>query len=272
MRIPRTAASAVLATLVIATPGVSFADPLCGDVNQSDTVTSSDALLVLRDAVGQAVELQCPAFATPPDCGNGDAESEEVCDGEDLRAKTCATEAPLTPFGTLGCHDDCSGFDLDHCVGRFDASGDTIIDWQTGLEWEKKDAADGAANLTDVHDADNKYTWGSVLPPYAPDGSAFTDFIGRLNGSADAVCYASHCDWRLPSVSELHGIRVEGCAAPPCVVDPGFLPAIPDYHWSSSTYGGAFNGAVAVTFSDYVNDLADGKTGSHYVRAVRTRP
>jgi hypothetical protein len=40
--------------------------PICGDVNESLTVTSGDALLVLRSAVGQPVALQCgdcPAVA-----------------------------------------------------------------------------------------------------------------------------------------------------------------------------------------------------------------
>ena len=38
------------------------AEPVCGDVNDSDTVTSADALFVLRSAVGQPVSLVCPDF------------------------------------------------------------------------------------------------------------------------------------------------------------------------------------------------------------------
>jgi hypothetical protein len=37
------------------------AQPICGDVNDSGGVTSSDALAVLREAVGQPVDLVCDA-------------------------------------------------------------------------------------------------------------------------------------------------------------------------------------------------------------------
>jgi hypothetical protein len=263
-------ASAALTAIVLVAVRSSFAaDPLCGDVNQSDTVTSSDALLVLKTAVGQSIELQCPAFATEPTCGNDDAEPGEACDGPELRGKTCETETPETPYGTLEC-DACEAIFTGACKGRFDDSGATIIDRESGLEWERKDAANGIANPDNDHDADNKYTWGLATAP-PPDGTAFTEFIGRLNGSAGAGCYDNKCDWRLPTEFELHTIRVLGCATPPCVVDPAFLPTISDYYWSSSTYFGAPNGAIAVEFSDYVNDLGDGKSSAHYVRAVRTR-
>jgi hypothetical protein len=262
----RIVGAALTAIVLVAAPPSFAADPVCGDVNQSDTVTSSDALLVLRDAVGQPVELQCPAFATEPTCGNDDAEPGEPCDGIDLRGKTCATETPLTPYGTLYC--DACALATHACTGRFDESGPTIIDREFDLEWERKDASDGNADPANVHDADNVYTWGSMLAP-APDGTAFTDFIGRLNGSTGAGCYRERCDWRLPTEFELQTIRVVECANPPCVVDAAFLPAIADYYWSSTTYFGAPNGAVAVAFSDNPNDLGAGKSSAYYVRAVR---
>jgi hypothetical protein len=46
-----------LAAFVLSTPVEARA--VCGDVNASSTVTSSDALAVLREAVGQNVDLTC---------------------------------------------------------------------------------------------------------------------------------------------------------------------------------------------------------------------
>src|SRR6185369_6775978 len=37
-------------------------------------------------------------------CGNGVGQPGEVCDGLDLNGKTCESEAPTTPFGTLACN------------------------------------------------------------------------------------------------------------------------------------------------------------------------
>jgi hypothetical protein len=50
--------------------------------------------------------------------------------------------------------------------------------YDAGLQWEQKDNLDGTANLEDPHDADNGYPWSSNSGP--PDGTAFTDFLGRL--------------------------------------------------------------------------------------------
>jgi hypothetical protein len=38
-------------------------DPVCGDVNASGGVTSSDALAVLKKGVGQDVTLKCPPLS-----------------------------------------------------------------------------------------------------------------------------------------------------------------------------------------------------------------
>jgi hypothetical protein len=54
---------ALLLSLVVAGSTASWAGivlgPVCGDVNGSSTVTSNDALLVLRKGVGQSVALKC---------------------------------------------------------------------------------------------------------------------------------------------------------------------------------------------------------------------
>src|SRR5690348_13081450 len=87
--IRRSGISWSIATLLTMSGQAAFAvEPLCGDVNTSGTVSSSDALLVLKNAVGQPVELECPPFAVASTCGNGLTELGEACDGLDLNGKT----------------------------------------------------------------------------------------------------------------------------------------------------------------------------------------
>src|SRR5713101_3450419 len=65
---------------------------------------------------------------------------------------------------------------------RFVDNGDgTVTDHQTGLQWEKKVALDDTPNLADPHDADNNYTWNTTIGGTDPNGTAFTDFLGKLN-------------------------------------------------------------------------------------------
>jgi hypothetical protein len=44
---------------VLLTAGSAGAQPVCGDVDESNDVTTTDALAVLKSAVGQAIELTC---------------------------------------------------------------------------------------------------------------------------------------------------------------------------------------------------------------------
>jgi len=58
----RCATSALLAVFLSAGTAIAGGlppEPICGDVNVSNTVTSSDALLVLKSSVGQPVTLEC---------------------------------------------------------------------------------------------------------------------------------------------------------------------------------------------------------------------
>ncbi len=48
-----------------------------------------------------------------PQCGNNKAEESEVCDGTDLRNRTCGNLG--FEGGDLGCLDDCSGYDTSGC-------------------------------------------------------------------------------------------------------------------------------------------------------------
>ena len=190
---------------------------------------------------------------------------------------------------------------------RFVACGDGLRVWDTatGLTWEKKtnpSAAGGATEIeyadgrtcaastasphptcADPHDVLNRYQWSTAGT--AADGAAFTDFLPRLNGTlpAGSACFAGHCDWRLPEISELQTILVgsDGSTATgqamtcdttgPCI-DPAFAvlggrTASSDY-WSASSLAtdpsfawlAAFNIGLVVSPS---------KTADIFVRAVR---
>lgn len=92
---------------------------------------------------------------------------------------------------------------------RYGLNGDgTVTDYDTGLQWEQK-TDDGS-----VHDMDNRYCWSTALPGNErPDGSLFTEFLAQLNDcrtsdpkDVESPGFAGHCDWRVPSVTELADI------------------------------------------------------------------
>ncbi len=265
---------------------------VCGDVDDSGSVGAPDALRVLRKAVGQNLTLVCECGGTcaedlaeclaRPECGNQVLEAGEECEANDLDGASCA----LLGFagGTIGCSAGCL-LDTTACYEeRFDTSGPTIIDRETGLEWEKKDAGNDVQNITNPHDADNLYTWADFLS--VPNGSVFDDFLVRLNspigpgaaapddenpdlGPTATGCYANHCDWRLPTVQELQTIlqgKFPSCANP--CVHPEFAPGTDGYQWSVSTVSQNTNSAWRVNLTDG-GIAAHQKTQSSLARAVR---
>jgi hypothetical protein len=153
------------------------------------------------------------------------------------------------------------------CVGdRWIDDGDgTVTDNLTTLQWEMKTDLDGTANALDPHDADNAYTWTATGT--AADGTVFTDFLATLN----TACFAGHCDWRLPTLLELHTILAGShpCTTSPCI--PAiFGPTATDLYWTSITISGP-PGPASVRLVSFHDGYASSweKTSSYRVRAVR---
>lgn len=221
---------------------------VCGDVNGNGTITASDALSVLRKAVGQTVDLFCAGAGQPLKTG------QTIC---------------FDASGTMNAVIDCAGTGQD---GEFQAgvarsftdNGDgTITDSTTGLVWEKL-SDDGS-----IHDKDNTYSWSN----------AFVVKVAALNTGS----FAGHNDWRLPNRLELETLLHLGTAQPAsypefdagCVPDCTVLTcscnptgAAQVIFWSSSSYAVASSNAWVVNFSDG-HVYPDVKFLGYQVRAVR---
>ena len=157
---------------------------------------------------------------------------------------------------------------------RFVDNGDgTVTDNKTGLMWEKKTTAVGSGiDLANPNDVDNYYTWHAGSGSTAPTGTAFTNFLDKLNGQAGpGTGFAGHYDWRLPTLEELQGIvdpSAPGCGSGGPCIDAVFGPTQSDLYWSSSSYQNFPGFAWSVFFLDGSTG-AGPKTLFTYVRAVR---
>jgi hypothetical protein len=200
-------------------------------------------------------------------CGNGVIEVGEDCDVGDLNGETCATQGQ---FGDgLDCGPGCV-FDTSGCSAtRYEDTGlGSVIDHQTGLEWQKTD------DLGGLTDKDNTYRWSASSDE--PDGTAFTEFLYGLNdcessGGATVTSggYAGHCDWRMPQIDEL--LTTVDCSfGNPCIDQSVFGPTASEFYWSASTYllNSADAWSVSFNSGNPVGLIKDFTNGVRF-RAVR---
>ncbi len=202
----------------------------------------------------------------------GKADASAACQSK-FQAALSRAEHIAVAAGTTAC--------------RFIDNGDgTVSDLDTGLQWEKKDNNYGDS---DPHGVVNPYKWcdGAYLtftctnPTNPPDGTAFTDFLAKLNcgastdgGASTPItgCFAGHCDWRLPSIVELQGIiNPTQCTGvdTPCV-DPIFGPEpLEGGYWSATAVTGQPDTVygIVVTTAHVVTSPKNGD--GVYARAVR---
>lgn len=221
------------------------ADPICGDVNLSGSLTTTDALVVLKKSVGQQVTLQCLAPG--------------------LLVKTGQTQCS----DTAGAAIDCAGTAQDGETLRglaisFTDKGDgTIVDNKTGLQWEKLDD-DNKDGVDGIHDWDLSYTWAD-----APTKLALLNKIS----------FAGFTDWRLPNMKELASLVNYDLTSPAvgaqfnngCEADCTTATCScgrPEFYWSSSSYAFDASYGWGVNFLDG-STVGSDKAGPNYIRAVR---
>jgi len=149
------------------------------------------------------------------------------------------------------------------CRYRDNGNG-TVTDYDTGLQWEKKDGeVEGICLLIfglPNHCVNFTYTWEqaqSFVSPVSTDGTTVPSFLA---GSAD---------WRLPTVVELRTILLKPfpCDTSPCI-DPVFGPTAVGAYRSASSHTVPSNAWYVIFDDGYVGYA--GKDFGFYVRAVRT--
>lgn len=219
----------------------------CDDVDGSGEVTSSDALLVLRDAIGLPVEIMCPPA------------------GQTLKTgQTSCYEPSGQVSGVIECGGTRQDGELQEGLAHefHDNLDGTILDRASGLMWEKL-SDDGL-----IHDKDNGYTWSDTI----------TLKIAGLN----SMGFAGYDDWRLPNRFELETLLhlealpsttwpefdsdcAPGCTIFTCSCTAGSTHTL---YWSSTSYAVAPSNAWVVSMSDG-RTYPDVKTLAYGVRAVR---
>jgi len=243
---------------------------VCGDVDGNGVIAATDALMLLKKAVGQDVApLACPVTGLP-------ATGQVSCwDFQGLPVSCAATG-----------HDGETQAGV--ALSYVDNGDGTITDQNTDLMWEKK------SYDSSLHDWTSTYTWDKADAP-----NDIWTWVTKLNNTCandetvdctaggDADCtgvggmcgFANHRDWRIPNYKELLSIldleNVEpavdpifntncasGCTVTTCSCTSS------SWYWASSSYAGYAIYAWLVYFKDgQVRFLHKGVNDS--VRAVR---
>jgi hypothetical protein len=149
---------------------------------------------------------------------------------------------------------------------RYQDGDGTVTDYDTGLQWEKKNGAPGLGGLClvgDVHCVQDQYDWNGA--------HAFVD--ASSDAVAPTACYFDRCDWRLPTSTELLSIvdpSVPGCeaATTPCI-QPVFGSTNLGAYWTATTYANSPTFVWQVHFGLGSEIIGDPATDA-FVRAVRT--
>jgi hypothetical protein len=138
--------------------------------------------------------------------------------GADLQAclgATCPPDGTRIATGQTQCYDAtgaptaCAGTGQDgelqkgHARTYVDNGDGTITDALTGLTWEQ---------LTDdgsIHDWDDRYAFDDAMS-------------GKIPALNTPPCFAGHCDWRIPNVSELQTLLDYGMPVGATAISPPF--------------------------------------------------
>jgi Protein of unknown function (DUF1566) len=173
-------------------------------------------------------------------------------------------------------------------TGTLDCGTETIVGafgGSVGGSWSVTNVNISCTN--DPHNVNNVYTWFASLG--GPAGPAFTSFLVKLNTgiSTDSVtttgCFAGHCDWRLPSITELAAImdlNAPGCGSGSACIDmTNFGPTLAEEpegdftvgygYWSATSATGPFDAWLVFYGAPPSGVGLDNKTMAYPVRAVR---
>ena len=125
---------------------------------------------------------------TPADCGNGVAEGEELCDGDDLQGSDCAQFGFAR--GDLACDPTCN-YDISGCTDDVAAAcGDGVVDASEDCDGEELAGADCASQGFPGGDlacaADCKFDTAGCTAPPEPDVGGGDEDAGAMAEDAGA--------------------------------------------------------------------------------------
>lgn len=138
---------------------------------------------------------------------------------------------------------------------RYQDLGLTILDLDTGLEWEKK--CWGCAG----NHGPNGYDWNSQI----------WTWLAAVNAENGGAGFAGHNDWRIPNINELQTLADYGAYAPATDAAFNYFPdnfTGQSFYWSSTSFTADSSKAWTVNFLDGSVSVYVKSVGL-YVRAVR---